>query len=119
MRQSGFLAAAALYALQYQRDRLAEDHAHAQLIADAVRSTERLSLLYKFVDTNIVIVRLDESLGSAAEFVQKLASMGVAALAFGPQSVRLVTHLDVNSDEVNEACRILVDLASKNLACSS
>jgi threonine aldolase len=112
MRQSGYLAAAALYGLQHQRDRLAEDHANAQIIAEAVRNSSKLSLAFKTVDTNIVIVRLDESLGTAAEFVQRLATMGVAALPFGLKSLRLVTHLDVGREQILRACEILEELAS-------
>jgi threonine aldolase len=112
MRQSGFLAAAALYGFQHQRDRLAEDHANARLLADCIRSLEKLSLGCKQVDTNIVIVNLDQSLGTAAAFVQKLALQGVAALPFGPQSIRLVTHLDVGRQDILNACQILSDAAS-------
>ena len=119
MRQSGFLAAAALYGLHHQRDRLAEDHANAKLIAQAIQATSTLSLAFPTVDTNIVIVRLDDSLGSAAEFVKELASKGVAALPFGPKSIRLVTHLDVNREQVLQGCEILTALASKNISSSS
>jgi threonine aldolase len=112
MRQSGYLAAAALYGLQHQRDRLAEDHANAQIIAEAVRNSAKLSLAFKTVDTNIVIVRLDESLGTAAEFVQRLAMKGVAALPFGLRSLRMVTHLDVRREQILRVCEILEELAS-------
>jgi len=119
MRQSGFLAAAALYGLHHQRDRLAEDHANAKLIAQAIRATSTLSLAFSTVDTNIVIVRLNESLGIATDFVKELAFRGVAALPFGPKSIRLVTHLDVNREQVLQACEILTALASKNISRSS
>ena len=59
MRQAGIIAAGALYALDHHIDRLAEDHAHAKLIGEAVREVEGLELVGNAVDTNIVIFRVD------------------------------------------------------------
>jgi len=113
MRQSGFLAAAALYGLKHQRDRMAEDHANAKLIAEAIHSTARLTVVTKTVDTNIVIFQIDESLGTASEFVGRLSENGVSALPIGPQRIRFVTHLDVSRQDVLRACQVLADLAKQ------
>jgi threonine aldolase len=113
MRQSGFLAAAALYAMDHHVERLAIDHEHAERLAHEVQSSSNLSLLGDRVDTNIVIFRVDPTWGTAGEFVAALLSLGVQAMAFSKQSVRLVTHLDVSSDQIDQACHALRSIASQ------
>lgn len=107
MRQVGIIAAGALYALQHNRNRLGEDHANAQLLASAIRDTEGLTLTPDVVDTNIVIFKVDEALGTAAQFVSALGERGTHMLAIGDQFVRAVTHLDVNREQVLKAGAIL------------
>jgi len=114
MRQSGFLSAAALYGLKNQRDRLVKDHEHASLLADAIRSTSRMTIVSKTVDTNIVIFKLDESLGTAEKFKDILAAHGISVFTTGRQTIRLVTHLNLSRQEVLDACQILTDLAEKS-----
>lgn len=106
-RQAGILAAAALYSLDNNIERLAEDHAHAQLIADAVRSADGLTLEPPHVDTNIVIFRVDASLGTAREFCQRLEAKGIRLMPFAPQKVRAVTHLDVSRADAEQAAALL------------
>src|SRR5207253_6858238 len=72
MRQAGIIAAGALYALQNNRKRLSQDHANAQILAEAVRAAEGLSLQPDTVETNIVIFRVESRLGPAAEFAAEL-----------------------------------------------
>lgn len=110
-RQAGILAAAALYALDHHVERLAEDHANAQTIADAVRRTPGLQLDPPEVDTNIVIFRLDERLGSAAQLCQRLAERGVLVNPNAKMKVRAVTHLDVSADDAARAAEILSEVA--------
>jgi threonine aldolase len=114
MRQAGVLAAGALYALRHNRDRLAEDHANARLLAAAVRASDGLELQPDEVDTNIVIFRVDPQFGSAAEFVQRLAERGVAALAISPTQIRLVTHLDVSAADCRRAADAISRLAEES-----
>ncbi|MAT70695.1 MAG: low-specificity L-threonine aldolase [Planctomycetaceae bacterium] len=104
MRQAGILAAAALYALEHHVDRLAEDHAHAKRLGEIISACQGLTLDPPRVDTNIVIFRVDEQLGTAADLVAKLDKAGVAMYAIAPQKVRLVTHLDVSGEQIEEAC---------------
>lgn len=113
MRQDGIIAAGALFALQNNRGRLAEDHANAQILATAVREAEGLSLWPDSVETNIVIFRVEPKLGSAAEFVAELKGQGVLSLAIGPQQVRLVTHLDVNEAQCRTAAKIITETAGR------
>ena len=103
MRQAGVIAAAALYALENHVDRLAEDHANAQILAEAIDACEGLSLRFNEVETNIVIFDVHSRFGSAADFVDVLYREGIRSHAVGPQSVRLVTHLDVSRDDVRQA----------------
>jgi threonine aldolase len=112
MRQVGFIAAGALYALEYQFERMEEDHRHAAQLADTIRNAHGLSILGERVETNIVIFRVHAALGTASEFVHKLKEQGVLALAFGPQSIRMVTHLDVTSDAIDQACAAIQRIAS-------
>ncbi|MFO0012641.1 MAG: threonine aldolase family protein [Planctomycetota bacterium] len=107
MRQAGVVAAGALYALEHHFARLAEDHENARRLADTIRSLPGLSVLGDHVETNIVIFRIDPSWGTAAEFARNLLNEGVQVLAFGPQSIRMVTHLDVNRSQVEAACAAL------------
>jgi threonine aldolase len=107
MRQVGYLAAAGLYALQHHRVRLLEDHEHARLLA---RTLEALPYAENIrpVQTNIVIFDVKPPF-TAASLLEKLAVQGLKASAFGPQTVRFVTHLDVTPDMIARAVDILQD----------
>src|SRR5262245_32805571 len=113
MRQAGVIGAGALYALQHNRKRLVEDHANAQILAEAVRAADGLSLQPDTVETNIVIFRVEPRLGSAAEFAAELKSRDVLSLAIGPQQVRMVTHLDVNEAQCRQAATIIRETAGR------
>jgi threonine aldolase len=107
MRQSGILAAGAIYGLEHNRSKLVDDHAKAQHLAKTISKIEGFELQPETVDTNIVIFSIDPRFGTAQEFANALHAAGVYALPFGPQQVRLVTHLDVSLQEVDEACQII------------
>ncbi len=111
MRQAGIIAAGALHALECHRDRLAHDHQHAQLIARAVRNCSSLELQPDEVDTNIVIFRVDPSLGTAGQFAAALKQRGVWTLGVGAQLVRIVTHLDVSREDAEAAAEIIPQVA--------
>ena len=100
MRQIGILAAAGLYALEHHVERLADDHAHARLLAEACGVDPAV------VDTNIVVVpRAD-----AADFVSAAREAGVAVATVGPRTVRLVTHLDISREDAEQAAAVLARL---------
>lgn len=101
MRQVGLLAAAGLHALDHHVERLADDHAHARLLAEA------LGLDPATVDTNIVVVHRSD----AAEFVSAARAEGVVISTVGPTAVRLVTHLDVSTADAERAAAVLGRLA--------
>jgi threonine aldolase len=119
MRQAGIIAAGALHALQYHRDRLADDHDNAQLIAESIRSCDGVHLHPDRVDTNIIIFRVDPALGTAGQFAAALKQHGVWMLGLGGNLVRAVTHLGVSHNDAVQAASIIsqvVDgLASKNI----
>jgi threonine aldolase len=111
MRQSGILAAGALYALEHNVARLGEDHVHAQVLATAVRASGVLRLEPAVVDTNIVIFRVDEAGWGAAEFCRAAKDRGVWMLPFSRRHVRAVTHLHIREDDVVRAGNVIAELA--------
>jgi threonine aldolase len=112
MRQVGIIAAGALYALEHHVERLADDHAHARLLAQAIRSTPGLKLDPEVVDTNIVIFDIDPELGTAAAFCARLRDEGVWMYPIAPQRIRAVTHLDVSRQQIEHAAQVLQDTAA-------
>lgn len=112
MRQAGVIAAAALHALGHHVDRLAEDHRHAQILADAVTSTEGLSLESGPVETNLVWISVDARKGTAASLAGRLREQGILISALGPQTLRACTHLDINHDEVTRAAGAIRSLGA-------
>jgi threonine aldolase len=112
MRQSGIIAAGALYALDHNITRLAEDHETARVLADAVRQIPGLTLDPDVVDTNLVIFKVAPELGTATEFTESLREHGVLAYDIGRYRVRAVTHLDVSLEQVKAAGHILREVAT-------
>jgi threonine aldolase len=104
MRQVGILAAAGLYALDHHLDRLAEDHANARRLGEALASMPGVSLVFP-VETNLVFAAFAGR--RAAEVSARLAKEGVLANPEGsrPDVLRFLTHLDVGRDDVDEAAR--------------
>jgi len=115
MRQAGIIAAGALYAVQNHRQRLGEDHEHAQQLADACTACPSLSIRGGRVDTNIVICEIDAVWGTANDLIGMLAEQGLKCLSVSTQAVRFVTHLDVTSEQIDRACGIIRSLAETPL----
>ena len=116
MRQAGILAAGALHALQHHRERLVEDHQHAQLIGDACRRCESLSIRGNRIDTNIVICEVDPNWGTAGHMMERLAEKGIRCFAIGSGAIRFVTHLDVTRTQIDAACEIIQSVAGAEAA---
>jgi len=95
MRQEGVLAAAGLIALEQGPGRLHEDHANARLLAEALSNMEGVEIELDSVETNIVVFSLTGG-RSAAELANRLKARGVLMSAVGKDTIRLVTHLDVD-----------------------
>jgi threonine aldolase len=107
MRQVGILAAAALYALEHHVDRMKDDHANAQILADAFESTDGFDLDCGPVETNLVWVAIDPSIGTADEVATYLRSRGVLVSVHDSQLIRACTHLDVTREQVEYAAGVI------------
>ena len=95
MRQVGFMAAGALYGFEHNFERLAEDHANARLIADAIAATPGVELEPSHVETNIIYFRVEAGAERANRLIADLDERDVKAWALG-DLVRLVTSLNVD-----------------------
>ncbi len=111
MRQTGILAAAGVYALEHNVSRLAEDHANAKMIATRLAASKRIAIDLFTVQTNILIFDLAEGAPGAETVVKRAQENGVLMFAFGPRTIRLVTHLDVTREQCEKAAEILVGIA--------
>jgi threonine aldolase len=106
MRQSGILAAAAIYALENHRDRLTEDHENARRLAQGLAEIPGLTVDLDGVETNMVFFDLGPAIQmNAAQLCEKLAAARVLALPTAPRRVRMVCHLDVSRDMIDAAIR--------------
>lgn len=116
MRQSGIIAAGALFALRNNIPRLADDHAAASAFAATISQSRLLLPEPAEVDTNIVIFRLNWSGADAAKFCDAARAEGVSMLPFSNVTIRAVTHLDVSMGEVLRAAEIVAALADRAAA---
>ena len=110
LRQAGIFAAAGLYALEHNVERLAEDHANARALGERLAQSPRVQLDLATLQTNILVFRLDTGAPDAATVVSRAKERGVLIFAFGPRTVRAVTHLDVSAEQCARAAAILVDI---------
>jgi threonine aldolase len=104
MRQAGVLAAAGLIALEEMTKRLAEDHANARLLAEAIALCAGASIDLAGVETNIVMFSVKSD---AASIVERLKAEGILSSAIGPKEIRLVTHFDVSRGDCEFAAGVL------------
>lgn len=100
MRQAGYLAAAALYALDHNRVRLAEDHRRAAEIGNLLASKDFIAQVEPF-STNILIFSLNTTLHSEAAFLETLRKKGIKIMGMGGGKLRIVTHKDY-TDEMHQ-----------------
>ncbi|MDG1874111.1 MAG: GntG family PLP-dependent aldolase, partial [Mariniblastus sp.] len=119
MRQSGFLAAAAQFALENNIDRLAIDHQNAKTISNTIAQTNGLDLNLDRVETNIVIFRVHPSVATAAEFCAAAEAAGVWMFPFSHEHVRAVTHLHISETDAAKAGEIIAQVTQELSAKSS
>jgi threonine aldolase len=105
MRQAGFLAAAGIYALKNNVQRMKEDHQRARSLAEALKFLPFVTSVYK-VETNIVLFVVDEKIGEKA-ILKRLAEKNIKAVAFGKNIIRMVTHLDFTDDMLQYTLDVL------------
>jgi threonine aldolase len=113
MRQVGVLASAAHYALDHNIARLAEDHRHAQILASAIHSVAPDLVDPKVVDSNIVGLNLKSHRLDASQASAALREEGVLSGALGPKYLRLVTHLDVSTEQIEIAATKLAKILAE------
>jgi threonine aldolase len=101
-RQAGIMAAAGLIALETGRERLAEDHARARRLGEAVEALVPGSVALDRVVTNMVFVDTEAVGLRTGEVLDRLAAAGVGAVPV-PQGVRMVTHVDVDDEGIGIA----------------
>ncbi len=108
MRQAGYLAAAGIYALENNINRLADDHHHAKQIAAALIKKDFVGKIMP-VETNILIFELIGRF-TAKSFETALAESGILTIAISPTQVRMVTHLDVTEDMVQQLIGVIKEI---------
>ncbi|MGM0669548.1 MAG: threonine aldolase family protein [Gemmatimonadota bacterium] len=101
MRQSGILAAAGIYALDHNLERLAQDHRRARALAKGARGMEGLSV--EEPDTNIVMLDIRLSGVTPRGLLSHMAEEGVLMVPFGPTRIRAVTHMEVDDEGIRRA----------------
>jgi threonine aldolase len=110
MRQAGILAAAGLIALEHGPARLAEDHANARMLAEALAEMPGVRIDLNHVETNIVVFQLSSGEANrAAALTARLKARGILMSAVGVGTVRLVTHLDVSREDCMTAAKVLAE----------
>lgn len=112
MRQIGILAAAGLIALEDGPKRLHKDHENARALAEAIANINGLAIDVEKVVTNIVIFDITATGKTSAEIVAALKENNILAVGFG-DVIRMVTHLDVSSDDIAKTLRVLESVISK------
>ncbi|MGW6277883.1 threonine aldolase family protein [Kribbella sp. NPDC055071] len=111
-RQAGVLAAAGLYAVEHNVDRLAEDHANARAIAEVLAEAAPGSVKPDQVETNIVVADLAATGKSVAEVVDSAKTAGVLVGGVGATQLRVVTHLDASAEDCRTAATVLARILS-------
>ncbi|MFZ9582856.1 MAG: threonine aldolase family protein, partial [Crocinitomicaceae bacterium] len=105
MRQAGIIAAAGLFALKNNVERLKEDHENAQRLTLTLKDLAWVESILP-VETNIIVVSV-KSPARRDEIIESLRKEGLLCIAFGPGMIRFVTHLNIDRSMVEQACRIL------------
>lgn len=105
MRQAGYLAAAGIYALENNVKRLGDDHRRAKEIGSAAEKLPFVDSVMP-IDTNIVVLNINVDF-DYIKIIQQLGEQGLKTIAFGPNQIRLVTHLNFTDDMLSETLSIL------------
>lgn len=108
MRQSGFLAATALYALDHHIERLSQDHVNAKKIEAALQKHPLVKTVLP-VETNLVIFELHEE-ARIERFIAQLKEKGILLLAISSRKLRMITHLDISGEMMNYFLKTLPDI---------
>jgi threonine aldolase len=113
MRQVGIIAAAGIYALDHHLERLKEDHQNAKRLALGLKELKGVSIDPGHVETNIIIFSIAESGMTALQMAEAMNRNGVLIHPIGKKQIRLVTHLDVSSEDIQTALRAFKKVLSQ------
>jgi threonine aldolase len=113
MRQVGIIAAAGIYALDHHLERLKEDHQNAKRLAVGLKEFKGVSVDPKHVETNIVIFDVMDTGMTGAQVAETMKKEGILIHAFGKTQIRLVTHLDVSSEDIERALKAFEKVLGK------
>lgn len=111
MRQVGILAAAGLYALDNNIERLADDHENAKILAQGLSEMDEIEIVPDDVESNIVAFNIKSPDMSSVKLQNTLKENGVLVLAIGPKTIRAVTHLDVDRKGIEKAVEVIKSCA--------
>ena len=114
MRQAGIIAAAGVYALRHNIERLAEDHVRARRLAEALSQIDTIRLDLETVQSNIIVVDVSESGFTVDECILLLEQRGVLVVPFGRTTIRAVTHLDIDDDDVGKSVSVFEKVFTKS-----
>jgi threonine aldolase len=108
MRQAGYLAAACIYALDNNIERLREDHHHAKQLSTALQQKEFIGEILP-VETNILIFEVKEKY-TATELAETFKKYNISTIAISKTQIRMVTHLDITAEMINETIQVINQL---------
>lgn len=115
LRQAGIVAAAAEYALQHHVERLQEDHKNALALARRLSDLDAIHVSPQDVETNLFYFEIAEGLGTAAQLNDALAERGIRMCPMGGRRMRVVTHLDVNREDIDVVADAVRDILSTDI----
>ena len=112
MRQVGVLAAAGIYALEHHVARLVEDHANARYLAELLQEIAEVEVDVKSVETNMVMFQVPQFPQTTEQILERCREAGVLFNSVGDRSFRVVTHLDVNREDMERAGKVFARVFS-------
>jgi threonine aldolase len=107
MRQAGILAAAGIYALEHNVERLAEDHLNAKRLAQGIAEIDGLDIDVNAVETNILFFHVRKPGLTVPMLLDRMKAEGVLIGGTGPHTIRAVSHLDVSKDGIDRTVEVL------------
>jgi len=110
MRQVGILAAACIFAVENHFERLSEDHLNAKFLAEGLSEVKSFHIDLNSVQTNIVIMTIEEGSLDAFKIVDRLRENNILAIAFSPQKIRFVTHLNISHEDIETCLNVIIRL---------
>jgi threonine aldolase len=110
MRQVGILAAACIFAVENHFERLSEDHRNAKFLAEGLAEVKSFHIDLNSVQTNIVIMDIEEGSLDAFKIVDRLKENNILAIAFGSHKIRFVTHLNISHEDIETCLQVIFRL---------